>query len=516
MRTMPLGAVVLMTMVVAFGPPAVVMADHLSAPTGLVYSLVDRDGHGTNDTIAAEWNAVNGATKYSVHVIAGYDTDGDGAVDATVEFDFSTLDRTDGAPINAPFLNIPLSHLVQDVTDDGINNPLAPIDVQVRVTALDTPIEILVKVRPNAQASEVARLHAAHNATVTGVIPGIEVTRVKVPPGRVDTSIEDYRRSPAVEFAEPNYEAKALDIYPNDPLFSKEWALTKIEGPQAWPLVTGTTPVTIAIIDTGVDSGHPDLAGKVLAGYNFVKNTARTDDDNGHGTRVAGIAAADSNNNQGVASVAWQSQVLPVKVLDRTGSGTYADIASGITWAADQGARVLNLSLGGGLYSATLEAAVKYAWAKGAVIVAAAGNNSAYVLYPAAFDGVIAVGATDASDNKAWFSSIGPQLDVVAPGVDILSTAVQQDGTYASGSGTSFASPFVAGQAALLWNLGLSTNTEVVTRILTTTDNLGICGWNSSTGWGRINLYKSLTGATSSCSTPLNGCSSGQHKQGKC
>ena len=105
---------------------------------------------------------------------------------------------------------------------------------------------------------------------------------------------------------------------------------------------------------------------------------------------------------------------------------------------------------------------------------------------------------------------------MVAPGVDILSTAVQQDGTYASGSGTSFASPFVAGQAALLWNLGLSTNTEVVTRILTTTDNLGICGWNSSTGWGRINLYKSLTGATSSCSTPLNGCSSGQHKQGKC
>jgi thermitase len=493
MGKMRLGAAVLMTMAVMFGPPGVVMADHLPAPTDLVHFLVDRDGHGTNDAIAVEWDAVKGATKYSVHVIAGYDTDGDGVVDAAIAFDFSTLDRTDGAPMNAPFLDIPHSHLARDVTDDGIDNPVVPIDVQVRVEALDSPVEILVKFRPDAPASEIARLHAAHNATVAGVISGIEVTRVQVPPDQVDASIEDYRRSPAVEFAEPNYEAQALDLFPNDPLFANQWGLTKIEAPQAWPLVTGGNPATIAIIDTGVDAGHPDLAGKVLAGYNFVKDNGQAGDDNGHGTRVAGIAAAVSDNGQGVASVAWQSKILPVKVLDRNGVGTYADVASGITWAADQGARVLNLSLGGGSYSDTLKAAVDYAWAKDTVIVAAAGNNGSYILYPAAFANVVAVGATDELDNKAGFSSIGPELDVVAPGVNILSTARKSDGTYASGSGTSFASPFVAGAAALLWTQGLSTNTEVVTRILSTTDNLGVCGWDSQTGWGRVDLYNILT-----------------------
>jgi thermitase len=392
------------------------------------------------------------------------------------------------------------------------DTPGIPSDTAEGVAAED---DLLVKFRPDARPSEIGRLHTAANAAFISDITGIGVTRLRVPPGQVHASVELFRASSDVEFAEVDSLVEAQDLFPDDPLFANQWGLVKVKGPQAWSLVSGATPVTVAIIDTGVDAGHPDLAGKVLSGYNSIRDNDRSDDDNGHGTRVAGIAAAVSNNGQGVASVAWNSRIVPVKVLDRRGMGTSADVAEGIVWAADHGAQVLNLSLGGKAYSETMKAAVDYAWSKGAVIAAAAGNSAPYVLYPAAYENVIAVGATDELDERAWFSGTGPALDVVAPGVNVVSTAVQRDGTYASGSGTSFASPFVAGQAVMLLGAGVGGNAAVVSRIISTTDDLRACGWDDWTGWGRVNLFNSVTGAASSCGGG-NGCPAGQDKQGKC
>jgi subtilisin family serine protease len=258
----------------------------------------------------------------------------------------------------------------------------------------------------------------------------------------------------------------------------------------SWPI--------IAIVDTGVDRTHPDLASKVLPGWNFVSGNSDASDDFGHGTHVAGIAAAVSNNVTGVAGIAWQNPILPVKVLDSQGSGTYDAIANGIIYAADRGASVINLSLGGFYGSTTLSQACQYAYQKGCVLVAAAGNNdSTLIQYPAAYPTVIAVGATDQDDGKAWFSNYGRQLSVTAPGVDILSTTPMAPVTlntlygyatqYDSLSGTSMACPHVAGVAGLLLSVNPNLGPDNVRHLLQRTAlDLGELGWDELFGYGRI------------------------------
>ena len=305
-------------------------------------------------------------------------------------------------------------------------------------------------------------------------------------------TIRAFRSSPHVEYAEPNYIVHVF-ITPNDSYWNSQWGMTKIEAPAAWDVTTGSDSVTIAIVDTGVDLSHPDLSGKLVSGYDFVNNDSDPQDDYGHGTHVAGIAAARTNNGTGVAGLSWGTKIMPVKVLDDYGTGGYEDVANGIIYAANNGADIINLSLGGTVYSWTLKDAAEYAHDLGCVIVAAAGNDNSSVSYPARYPEVFAVAATDSDDQKASFSNYGPEVDVAAPGVSIRSTYWWGGSTYEWLSGTSQASPHVAGLAALIWsvNPGLN-NTQVESIIKQTADDLGAAGRDKYYGFGRINARRAL------------------------
>ncbi|MBN1152694.1 MAG: S8 family peptidase [Dehalococcoidia bacterium] len=227
------------------------------------------------------------------------------------------------------------------------------------------------------------------------------------------------------------------------------WGVERIAAPSAWATTTGD-PVKVGIIDTGIDTAHPELAANVKGGVSCVAYTRKYSDDNGHGTHVAGIVAA-IDNTYGVVGVAPQADIYSIKVLDRRGSGYLSDIIEGLDWAVANGMDVVNMSLGTNLYSAAFELAVQRVDAAGVVQVAAAGNDGPgedTVDYPAAFPEVIAVGATTEDDIIAWFSSCGPQVAVVAPGVNIYST--YKGSAYATLSGTSMASPHVTGTLALM------------------------------------------------------------------
>ena len=224
----------------------------------------------------------------------------------------------------------------------------------------------------------------------------------------------------------------------------------------------------------------------MLPGHDFVNNDADPADDNGHGTEVAGIAAARGDNQFGIAGVDWKASILPVKVLGADGSGTDANIAAGITWAADNGASVINLSLGGPGQSAVLQSAIDYALSKDAVVVAAAGNEaSSQAQYPAAASGVVAVSATDWGGNLAWFSSYGHWVDLAAPGTSLMTTG--GDSIYARVSGSSFAAPLVAGVAALVRSVHPTwTQAEVVCDLAHSAHDLGSPGIDSQFGYGEV------------------------------
>lgn len=357
------------------------------------------------------------------------------------------------------------------------------------------PQEILVRFNPGVSPAEIAQIHRQYGGEVRETIPGIGVQVVTVPQDEVMQKVRAYSSNPMVAYAEPNYLAQA-DGSPDDPYFSQEWGLTKVDAPGAWGITTGNANISIAILDTGIDVSHPDLATKVLSNIDFTGSTT-VNDIYGHGTHVAGIAAASTNNGIGVAGLGYNSTLINVKVLGDNGYGYYSWIAQGIIWAADNGAKVINLSLGGSSASSTLEAAVNYAWSRGAVIVAAAGNNgSSSPFYPAYYAKVIAVAATDSSDSLASWSDRGDWVDVAAPGVSIYSTLINNG--YGYKSGTSMASPHVAGLAALVFTVVADSNgdgllnDEVRSRIQATCANIGISGIGS----GRINAYRAVQTAT--------------------
>jgi subtilisin family serine protease len=335
-----------------------------------------------------------------------------------------------------------------------------------------------------------------------------------VPPGQELEWIEKLGDAPLLAFVEPNYLARAAETVPNDPHYAEQWHLSRIRAPEAWDLFTGDDSIVIAVIDTGVDLDHPDLVGKLWInageipdnnldddgngyvddthGWDFVNSDADPQDDYWHGTHVAGIATADTNNGQGVAGVAWGARIMPLKVLDSRGDGSYADVASAIVYAVDHGTMILNLSLGGEDYSHTLVEAVNYARERGGLLAAAAGNESGAVLYPAANDGVLAVAATTRQDKRWYGSNHGPEIDIAAPGADIYNTTLNN--SYASASGTSTATPQVSGLAALVWSAQPSlTNAEVARVITRTVRDLGQPGWDRYYGWGRIDAYQAAS-----------------------
>jgi serine protease len=290
----------------------------------------------------------------------------------------------------------------------------------------------------------------------------------------------------------------------NDPLFARQWALDQINAPEAWARGVTGVGTTIAVVDTGVDTGHPDLSSKLVAGHDFVGGDSCAQDENGHGTHVSGIAGAVTNNGIGVAGVAPDASIMPVRVLDSEGSGTSDVIVEGITWAADHGADVINLSLGElpvvgqlELINEDIEAAVDHAWAQGAVVVAAAGNDSFPLCsYPSFADHAVCVGATDRRSLPSFYSNFPnnkTMLGFRAPGgvgsvfceddEDIWSTmwpgsSYDCNGTgsiagYETLAGTSMASPQVAGVAALMAGQGL-TNAQIVEKLKATSSNHGL------------------------------------------
>ena len=327
-----------------------------------------------------------------------------------------------------------------------------------------------------------------------------------------------------VEYAEPNYIAHAF-LTPNDPYYSLQWHLNNavyggIHTEPAWDLSRGTG-VSVAVIDTGVAYENyrnpvngkryyraPDLASTCFSpGYDYVEKDTHPNDDNSHGTHVAGTVGQSTNNSTGVAGVAFESCLMPVKVLDRNGSGTYANVAAGIRFAADNGAKVINLSLGGSAPSQTLLDAVAYAYGKGVTVIAAAGNDGINVIsYPAAYDNyVIAVGATRYDETRASYSNYGVSLDLVAPGGDLTvdqnsdgygdgvlqntfnpNTKSRSDFGYWFFQGTSMATPHVAGVAALVISKGVIGPDNVRAALENTAEDLGTAGRDNTYGWGLV------------------------------
>jgi thermitase len=269
-----------------------------------------------------------------------------------------------------------------------------------------------------------------------------------------------------------------------------------------WDRTTGSDSVIIAVIDSGVAWDHEDLHSKIVPGYDFVNDDNDPYDDHGHGTFAASIAAAETNNGVGIAGVSWHARIMPIKVMDYDGYGSYLAIATGMRYAVDNGARVLNLSIGGRNPSFILEDASAYCFNNGAVIAAAAGNSGAAVLYPAAYDDYcLAVAATDANDERPGWSNYGPQVDVAAPG-DFVWGANYMPGdptnlnSYTWKSGTSFATPYVAGAAALVMAYKPSlTNSQIMALIKYTADDVNAPthpGVDDFLGYGRINLQTLL------------------------
>ncbi len=360
------------------------------------------------------------------------------------------------------------------------------------------PGEIIVKFQPG-----VGRLGAQNSLRAEGlrpleVSPETGVLRVEVTPGQETRAIDELLARGDVAYATYNYKIYALGD-PNDTFYSNQWGLKNaqdhdIDAPEAWSIYTGGSNVTIAVIDTGVDLDHPDLAAKIVAGWDYVNSDSLADDDNGHGTHVAGIAAASSNNGIGIAGVSWGAKVMPLKVLNYAGNGGTYNLALAIKYAADNGAKVINMSLGGscGTGWPDVEEAVNYAVGKGVLVVAASGNNySTPVMCPGAINGVMAVGATDSTDTRASYSTYGTALDIAAPGSSIYST--YYGGGYITMSGTSMATPHVAGLAALLRSFAPTmTNSAIETLIEQTADDLGSAGWDQYYGYGRINAHRAL------------------------
>ena len=328
------------------------------------------------------------------------------------------------------------------------------------------------------------------NAQVVA-LPGVADER---PGGAREEALERTRQKlqsePGVEDVSYDYVRKP-SYRPNDPGFPEQYGLDKARFPQAWGSGRGDDGdgVSIAVVDTGIDARHPDLKRKISAQADFVNDDGLAEDDEvGHGTHVAGVAAAATNNKTGVAGGCPDCKILVAKALTDEG-GFDSDIAESMIWSVDRGAKVINLSFGGPEPSRILREAVAYAHKRGVVVVAAAGNTGEKTReYPAAYPTVIAVAATDARDRRAPFSSSGNYVDAAAPGTDILSTV---PGGYASYSGTSFSSPYVAALAGLLAGEGQSRK-QIRRNILTTARDLGPNGRDPVYGAGRIDASRAV------------------------
>lgn len=403
---------------------------------------------------------------------------------------------------------------------------------------------LLVRFKPHLPAFVRERVEARAGVRSVRRIGDLDTDVVRVAPSHLrrawrilveDAYVRLVERDPAARLEHASCVSNPGCVVPNDSLFYRQWDLQNdsstqpwqgccnpgpptagadIDAGHAWAVTRGDSSVTVAVVDSGIDTSHPELAGRVVGSVSLNGSTT-TDDTAGHGTGVAGIIGAIPDNGAGIAGVDWNARLLDVKVRsdDPNTRPTSCDvIAQGITWATDHGAQVINVSLGLGAGCDTLQAATDYAWNHGALIVASAGNGSAsYHVYPAAYPHVIAVAATDDRDQLASFSQYGSWIQLAAPGVGIptlFPTHANSSGieNYGYDNGTSDSAPLVAGAAALVWPLVKDTNgdgrvnDEVQQRLLQTAE--AIPGTGTDFQYGRLNVCRAVASDPSQCDTP--------------
>ena len=378
------------------------------------------------------------------------------------------------------------------------------------------PGEVIVKFKQGFGQNKIDKLISSNGLSNKYKSKHSDFHVLKVPENRYSEVINTLSNNPNVEFAEPNYYAK-ICYTPNDPYFSYQWHLQGyddggLDMVDAWDISTGSG-ATVAIIDTGISQGTDLVDTCFVDGYDFVNGDSNPDDDNGHGTHVAGTVAQSTNNNVGVCGVAFDCCLMAVKVLNSYGSGTYADIIDGINFATNNGADVISMSLEGSQPSSGMEDALENAYNSGVTCIAASGNSGQNgVAYPAAYDDyVIAVGATQYDKSRAPYSNYGSSLDIVAPGGNLNldqngdgygDGVLQQTFTtswwggkswsYYFFQGTSMATPHVSGVAALLYSEGVTNPDDVREAIEQTAYDLGSNGWDMYYGYGLVNVVSAL------------------------
>lgn len=423
---------------------------------------------------------------------------------ATVANNYNTADFRSVADLGARPTGRSLSTLKQNVFDSQ--------------SAFDCESDaIQVRLQPGIDRAEIAdNLNQAGYEIVDELpLTGIIIVR----PMRRTRSLSVESESstlgsiPGIDWAYPDYPVYATAV-PNDPLYQHQWHYSAISLPEAWDMTTGEgNPVIVAVIDTGIRPEHEDLLGKTVPGWDYVDGDADPTDlpsstkNYSHGTHVAGTVAAATDNGIGVAGTSWGAQIMPIRVLGPDGSGSSSNVAEGIMFAVENGADVINLSLGLAAHPGpAMEGAVQYAYSRGVTLVAASGNdNGARVLYPAAFPEVIAVSATDSDNELAGYSNCGPEITVAAPGgtplYQVLSTgyssAAPATDKYFLSFGTSMATPHVSGLAALLISAhGRMSPASIAELISATSMDLGDDGNDTQFGAGLINAYAAVAGAT--------------------
>lgn len=387
------------------------------------------------------------------------------------------------------------------------------------------PNEIIVKFGEDVSEEDRNAVVRQYGCEVINSCASGDFQLVRIPESETtEEMIDTFEKVQAVEYAELNYYTR-ISLVPNDTYYSFQWDLDNpvnggINMEAAWDIQIGDPNVIIAVLDTGVAyedydiyKQAPDLAETFfVAGYDFVNDDEHPNDDHGHGTHVTGTIAQSSNNDMGVAGIAFGCSIMPVKVMDRTGVGNHFDIARGIYFAANNLAKVVNMSFGNGRASNTLRNAVAYAYRRGVTVVCAAGNeflDDNAVTYPAAYDDYcIAVGATRYDQTRAYYSNTGDYIDIVAPGGDVL--ADQNGDGYPDGvlqqtfslepdsfsywffQGTSMAAPHVSGAAALIISNGQDNPDKVREAIEMTTKDAGPVGWDPEYGWGLLDVWSAL------------------------
>lgn len=363
---------------------------------------------------------------------------------------------------------------------------------------------ILVK----ADAATIEKLIKDENLTKVSEIKELGIVELKPAADSDDTAAEKARKIHATfqkdkpdKVAKNEFFAEVEKLHPpqattpNDPWYVNwGWHLKKMQGPLAWDTATGSSDVTIAILDTGMNSTHEDLQPNIVAGWNWYDNNADTSDTNGHGTNVGGAAAARTNNALGVAAVCWTCKIMPIRVSDSLGYGSGMAMAKGLIWAADRGARMANIS-----YSVTgmasISSAANYFRSKGGVVSVSSGNSGTFINYPDDPD-MITVGASDGNDNLFSYSTTGPHLDITAPG---SAYTTLKSGGYFSVGGTSISAPLVAGVAAVAYSANpsafpatLAGSQQLEEVLKSAVVDLGPAGWDTSFGWGRTDLAQAV------------------------